>query len=55
MNNQDNQQFGILDILVILAFMIQIDDHDNSRNEFKYLNRKLNNIEEKINLLLERK
>ena len=55
MNNQENQQFELLDILVIISFMIQIDDHDNSRNEFKYLHEKLSSIEEKLNLLLERK
>ena len=48
----DNQQFELLDFLVIITAMVQFDDHDNSRTEFKYLNNKLNEIENKIDIIL---
>lgn len=48
----DNQQFELLDFLVIICAIIQFDDHDNSRAEFKYLNNKLKDIEEKVDVIL---
>lgn len=43
--NNTAQEFELLDILVIISFMIQIDDHNNSRDEFKYIHNKLEQIE----------
>ena len=43
--NNTAQEFELLDILVIISFMIQIDDHNNSRDEFKYIRNKLEQIE----------
>ena len=54
-NQNDQQQFEVLDLLVIISFMIQVDDHDNSRTEFKYIHEKLKLIEDKLNLILERR
>ena len=48
----DNQQFELLDFLVIITAMVQFDDHDNSRAEFKYLNNKLNVVEKKLDAIL---
>ena len=50
MNN--NQQFELLDFLVIITAMVQFDDHDNSRAEFKYLHNKLTVIESKLDTIL---
>ena len=44
----DNQNFELLDILVLISFYIQMDDHNNSRDEFKIINRKLDLILEKL-------
>lgn len=48
----DNQQFELLDFLVIITAMVQFDDHDNSRAEFKYLHNKLTVIESKLDTIL---
>ena len=52
MNNNEQQSFEILDILVLISFYIQMDDHKESRKEFKYLHEHLESIEKKLNYLL---
>lgn len=54
MLNNEGQQFEILDILVLISFYIQMDDHSKSRKEFKYLHEHLESVERKLNMLLER-
>lgn len=54
MYNNEAQEFEILDILVLISFYIQMDDHNESRKEFKYLHEHLENVERKLNTLLER-
>lgn len=54
MYNNEQQDFEVLDILVLISFYIQMDDHNESRKEFKYLHEHLESIETKLNLLLER-
>lgn len=48
------QNFETLDILVLISFYIQMDDHKESRKEFKYLHEHLESVEKKLNILLER-
>lgn len=55
MYNNEQQSFEILDILVLISFYIQMDDHNESRKEFKYLHEHLESIERKLNILLERR
>ena len=52
MNNSEQQSFEILDILVLISFYIQMDDHKESRKEFKHLHEHLESIEKKLNYLL---
>lgn len=54
MYNNKAQDFEILDILVLISFYIQMDDHNESRKEFKYLHEHLESVERKLNTLLER-
>lgn len=54
MYNNEQQNFEILDILVLISFCIQMDDHNESRKEFKYLHEHLESVERKLNILLER-
>ena len=44
----DNQNFELLDILILISFYIQMDDHNNSRDEFRIINKKLDLILEKL-------
>lgn len=53
MYNNEQQSFEILDILVLISFCIQMDDHNESRKEFKYLHEHLESVESKLNMLLE--
>lgn len=48
------QNFETLDILVLISFYIQMDDHKESRKEFNYLHEHLESVEKKLNILLER-
>lgn len=54
MYNNEQQSFEILDLLVLISFYIQMDDHNESRKEFKYLHEHLESVERKLNILLER-
>ena len=54
MYNNEQQSFEILDILVLISFFVQMDDHNENRKEFKYLQGHLESIENKLNMLLER-
>lgn len=54
MYNNEQQSFEVLDIVVLLSFYIQMDDHKESIKEFKYLHEHLESIEKKLNILLER-
>lgn len=54
MFNNEQQSFEMLDILVLISFYIQMDDHNKSRQEFKYLHEHLESVERKLNMLLER-
>lgn len=54
MNNNEQQSFEILDILVLISFYVQMNDHNESRKEFKYLHEHLESVEKKLKLLLER-
>jgi hypothetical protein len=51
--NNENQQFEILDVLVLLSFYMQMDDHQKSRQEYKYMHQHLENIEKKLDMLIE--
>lgn len=53
--NNENQQFEILDVLVLLSFYMQMDDHQKSRQEYKYMHQHLENIEKKLDMLIERR
>lgn len=58
MNNNytnESQQFEILDILILISFYIQIDDHNKNRKEYEYLHTHLESIESKLNALLKEK
>lgn len=48
----EQNEFELLDIIVLIAFAIQIDDHNNSRSEFNYIKNKLTSIELKLDKLL---
>lgn len=50
----ETQNFETLDILVLISFYIQMDDHKESRKEFKYLHEHIESVEKKLNILLER-
>ncbi len=52
--SNETSQFEILDILVLISFYIQIDDHNNNRKEYNYLHKHLEILENKVNILLER-
>lgn len=54
MFNNEEQDFEILDILVLISFYIQMDDHNKSRREFKNLHKHLESIDKSLALLLER-
>lgn len=54
MYNNKQQSFEVLDIVVLLSFYIQTEDHKKIRKEFKYLHEHLESIEKKLNILLER-
>lgn len=51
----EQNEFEVLDILVLISFAIQMDDHNNSRSEFKYIKTRLDDIENKLNNLLNEK
>lgn len=53
--NNESSQFEILDILVLISFFIQMDDHSKSRKEYQYIHEHLESIESKLDKLLERK
>lgn len=48
----EQNEFEVLDILVLISFAIQMDDHNNSRSEFNYIKNKLTSIELKLDELL---
>ena len=48
----EQNEFEVLDILVLISFAIQLDDHNNSRSEFNYIKNKLTSIELKLDELL---
>ena len=52
MQNNDNQQFEILDILVIISFIMQINSYNKAREDHNYLHEHLESIENKLNKLL---
>lgn len=52
--NNEGSQFEILDILVIISFWIQLDDHMKNRKEYDYLHEHLEKLEQKVDILLER-
>lgn len=48
----EQNEFEVLDILVLISFAVQMDDHNNSRSEFNYIKNKLTSIESKLDALL---
>lgn len=52
MQNNEEQQFEILDILVLISFFTQMDDHKKSRQEYQYMHEHLESIENKLDKLL---
>lgn len=52
MQNNDNQQFEILDILVIISFIMQINSYNKAREDHNYLHEHLESIEKKLDKLL---
>lgn len=52
MQNNDTQQFEILDILVIISFAMQINSYNKAREEYNYLHEHLESIENKLDKLL---
>lgn len=53
-NSAEGSQFEILDILVLISFFVQMDDHSKSRKEYQYIHEHLESIETKLDKLLER-
>ncbi len=51
----EQNEFEVLDILVLISFAIQMDDHNNSRSEFNYIKRELTDIKMTLNNLLKEK
>lgn len=54
-NTNENSQFEVLDILVLISFITQMDDHSKSRKEYQYIHEHLESIESKLDKLLERR
>lgn len=52
MQNNDNQQFEVLDILVIISFAMQINSYNKVREDHNYLHEHLESIENKLDKLL---
>lgn len=52
MQNSEEQQFEILDILVIISFAMQINSYNKAREDHNYLHEHLESIENKLDKLL---